>query len=108
MKALREPNRVKIVKILQHGEFCVCEIREALGVSQPTVSKHLGILETAGLVECRKVGYWAYYRLVDTPPTAYAASLLGNLRHWLDDDTELAEMVARLPAIRSRNLCKKE
>lgn len=33
MKALRDPNRVKIVKMLQHGELCVCEVQVALGVS---------------------------------------------------------------------------
>jgi DNA-binding transcriptional ArsR family regulator len=43
MKALRDPNRVKIVKMLHHGELCVCEIQAALGVSQPTVSKHVKI-----------------------------------------------------------------
>ena len=39
MKALRDINRVKIVKILEQGELCVCEIQEVLQVSQPTVSK---------------------------------------------------------------------
>jgi len=47
MKALSDPNRVKIVKMLQHKTMCVCEMREALQVSQPTVSKSLKILEEA-------------------------------------------------------------
>ncbi len=47
MKALSDPNRVKIVKLLQHREMCVCELQAALGVSQPTVSKHLRLLEDA-------------------------------------------------------------
>ena len=45
MKALSDPNRVKIVKLLQHKMMCVCELQGALGISQPTVSKHLKILE---------------------------------------------------------------
>jgi ArsR family transcriptional regulator len=50
MKALSDPNRVKIVKMLQHKLMCVCEIQAALGISQSSVSKHLKILEEAGVV----------------------------------------------------------
>ena len=45
MKALSDPRRVKIVKMLQHKKMCVCEMREALDISQPSVSKHLKILK---------------------------------------------------------------
>ena len=48
MKALSDPNRIKIIKLLQHKRLCVCELQYALGISQPTVSKHLKILEEAG------------------------------------------------------------
>lgn len=106
MKALRDPNRVKIVKMLQHGELCVCEIQEALGVAQPTVSKHLKILETAGLLRCRKEGLWAYYRLDDGNNSPYAATVLGNLKHWLEDTPEIREMVEKLPAIQQADLCR--
>lgn len=50
MKALSDPSRVKILKMLQHKSMCVCEIKAALGVAQPMVSKHLKILEDANLV----------------------------------------------------------
>ncbi|MDJ0819926.1 MAG: metalloregulator ArsR/SmtB family transcription factor, partial [Desulfobacterales bacterium] len=50
MKALSDPNRVKIVKLLQQKEMCVCELQGALEIAQPTVSKHLKILEESGLV----------------------------------------------------------
>lgn len=106
MKALRDPNRVKIVKMLQHGELCVCEIQEALGVSQPTVSKHLKILEEAGLLNSRKEGLWVHYRLHDGSASPYAATMLGNLRHWLEGNSEISEMVKKLPGIRRANLCR--
>jgi len=48
MKALSDPNRVKIVKILQHKMMCVCEIQEALQVAQSSVSKHLRITKKMG------------------------------------------------------------
>ena len=47
MKALSDPNRVKLVKMLQKRTMCVCEVQAALGIAQPTVSKHLKILEGA-------------------------------------------------------------
>jgi len=106
MKALRDPNRVKIVKMLQRGELCVCEIQEALGVAQPTVSKHLKILETAGLLRSRKEGLWAYYRLDDGGSSPYVATVLGNLKHWLEESPEIREMVERLPDIQRADLCR--
>jgi len=50
MKALSDPNRVKIVKLLQQKIMCVCELKAALGIAQPSVSKHLKILEDAKTV----------------------------------------------------------
>jgi len=49
MKALSDSNRIKIIKLLEQKELCVCEITTALGLAQPTVSKHLKLLEDAEL-----------------------------------------------------------
>ena len=65
MKALSDPNRVKIIKLLQQKSMCVCELQAALKLAQPTVSKHLKILEEAGLVDYRKEGLWVNYFLTD-------------------------------------------
>ena len=107
MKAFADPNRVKIVKMLQHKMMCVCEIREALKISQPSVSKHLKILEDAGLVDFKKNGLWVNYYLTDGSKSPYAASLMGNLRHWLEDETEVAELIKKLPSIRREDCCKR-
>ena len=56
MKAISDPNRVKIVKLLQQKMMCVCELQGALGISQPSVSKHLKVLENAGLIQRHKEG----------------------------------------------------
>ena len=107
MKALSDPNRVKIIKMLQHKTMCVCEMREALQVAQPTVSKHLKLLEDAGLVTFRKDGTWVNYQLTDGGNSPYVASLLGNLRHWMEDDPQIADLVEKLPTIRREDICKK-
>jgi ArsR family transcriptional regulator len=108
MKALSDPNRVKLLKMLQHKVMCVCEIREALGIAQPTVSKHLRVLEEAGLVGHRKDGLWVNYFLSDGGSSPYAASLLGNLRHWLEAVPEVQEITRRLPSIRREDICKND
>jgi len=105
MKALSDPNRVKIVKMLQHKAMCVCEIQKALGISQPSVSKHLRILGEADLVDYRKDGLWVNYFLSDGGKSHYVSSLMGNLRHWLDDDPEVADLIRKLPSIRREEIC---
>jgi ArsR family transcriptional regulator, arsenate/arsenite/antimonite-responsive transcriptional repressor len=107
MKALSDPNRVKIIKMLQHKTLCVCEMREALQVSQPSVSKNLKILEDAGLVQSKKDGLWVNYHLTDGSSSPYVASLLGNLRHWLEDEKEVGDLITILPAIRREEVCRK-
>ena len=105
MKALSDPGRVKIIKMLQHKMMCVCEIQEALGLAQSTASKHLKILEEAGLIAYSKDGLWVNYRLADGARNPYVASLLGNLRHWLEEEPEIMSLVVRLPEIRRENIC---
>jgi ArsR family transcriptional regulator len=106
MKALPNPNRIKIVKMLQHRTMGVCEMREALQVSQPTVSKKLKILEDAGLVDSRKDGLWVEYHLTDGSKSPYVASLLGNLRHWLEDEGEVRKLAEKIPHIHRDDVCK--
>ena len=106
MKALSDANRVKIIKLLQQKKMCVCELRVALGIAQPTVSKHLRILEEAGLVDYQKDGLWVNYSLADGKGSPYAASILGNLRHWLNDDPVVAELVKRAPFINREDICR--
>jgi len=106
MKALSDPNRVKIVKLLQIKSMCVCELQGALNLAQPTVSKHLKILEEAGLVDYRKDGLWVNYYLADGKSSPYAANLLGNLQHWLNEDLEVAELMQKAPFINREDICR--
>ena len=106
MKALSDPNRVKIIKMLQQRFLCVCELKAALNIAQPTVSKHLKLLEDAGLVASDKDGLWVNYRLTDGSSSPYAATVLGNLRHWLNDDRQIVDLVKKLPSIRREDVCK--
>jgi len=99
MKAASDPTRIKILKMLEKRMMCVCEIQTALGVAQSTASKHLKILEDAGLVIYQKDGLWVNYLLADGSQSPYAANLLGNLRHWLNDESEIEELIQNLAQI---------
>lgn len=107
MKALSDPSRVKIMKMLQRREMCVCEIHASLEVAQSTASKHLKILEEAGLITFYKDGLWVNYTLADGSESPYAASLIGGLKHWLEDDPGIKALVERLPEIQREHICSR-
>jgi ArsR family transcriptional regulator, arsenate/arsenite/antimonite-responsive transcriptional repressor len=64
-KALSDETRLRTLKLLEHGELCVCDIVAAFDMSQPKISFHLGVLKTAGLVKDRKEGKWMHYKIDD-------------------------------------------
>jgi len=108
MKALSDPNRVKILKLLQHKSgMCVCELKSLLHIAQPTVSKHLKVLEEAGLVEYRKEGLWVNYSLVNGSSNPYAAGILRELSTWLEDQPELSDIIKRAPFVSRAQICHK-
>jgi ArsR family transcriptional regulator, arsenate/arsenite/antimonite-responsive transcriptional repressor len=84
-KALGDKNRLRIIKMLQRKPMCVCEIREVLGLAQPTVSKHLKILKEAGIVEAFQKELWTDYRL--TGDDRFAKSLLKLIEGRANEDT---------------------
>lgn len=64
-RALGDETRLRILNLLRAREMCVCEIMVALGLTQPTASHHLNLLEHAGLVKHRKEGKWVFYSITD-------------------------------------------
>ncbi len=65
-KALSDETRLRILKLLERGELCVCDIVAALDMIQPNVSFHLGVLKEAGFIKDRRQGKWIHYRLDDS------------------------------------------
>ena len=107
MKALSDPSRVKILKTLEVKEMCVCEIQALLQLAQPTVSKHLRLLEHAGLVEKQKDKLWVNYRLTAADGSGYAGKLLAEMRGWLNEDQNIMALMAKVPGVdRTLLTCK--
>jgi ArsR family transcriptional regulator, arsenate/arsenite/antimonite-responsive transcriptional repressor len=102
LKALSDPNRIRIVKMLESRELCVCEVREVIGLSTSTVSKHLSILRDAGLIEDSKDGKWVNYRLNRTPGNSFIRSQLELvLQSFSDDEQVLSDRKKLLKADRT-------
>jgi len=108
MKALSDPNRVKTIKMLQRKTMCVCEIQVALRLAQPTVSKHLRVLVEAGLVDYVKDGLWVNYFLAKGGKSPYVKGILRKLKNWLESDSEVIDIIKRLPSIERENILNLE
>lgn len=63
LRALAEHSRARVITRLAHGEHCVCDLGDALGLSPALISHHLKVLREAGLIRERHGGRWVYYSL---------------------------------------------
>lgn len=107
-KTVADPSRVRILKLLEGGELCVCQITTVLDLAPATISKHLAVLKTAGLLQQRRDGKWVYYRLADRELNPYARAFLGLVAGFLADDptvTEDRRLLAMVNAVPLPVLC---
>jgi ArsR family transcriptional regulator, arsenate/arsenite/antimonite-responsive transcriptional repressor len=77
-RALGDPGRLRLLSVIAaqpEAEACVCHLTEPVGLSQPTVSRHLKVLKDAGLLEREKRGTWVYYRIAAERLEAVRAAL---------------------------------
>src|SRR5690349_23735505 len=81
-RALGDETRLRIVSLLAHGELCVCHLETALKLSQPNISRHLGVLKHAGIVESRRDGNWVHYRLAKPLDEGARRQLAALVRHF--------------------------
>ena len=105
-KALSDPNRVRILKMLELRPLCVCELTQALNLATSTVSKHLSLLREADLILDKKDGKWVYYYLNDTVPHPYGEVILPALQTWLEKDANVQVDRAQVLATCREEACK--
>jgi len=84
-KALSDETRLRVLKLLEHGELCVCDIVAALDTSQPRISFHLTALREAGLIRDRRQGKWTHYSVDDDD--MFRRFLLLSVFERMDDRT---------------------
>ena len=85
-KSLSDPNRLRILKMLQTKFLCVCEITEVLQLATSTVSKHLSILKDSGFIIEVKDGKWVNYQINPRPSDPRISSILSTLDFWISDE----------------------
>ena len=98
-KALSDPNRVRILLSLRRGELCVCQITELLNLATSTISKHLSILNKAGLNLSRKTERWGYYRLTVKAASVVVREALDWVSKSLGESDEATADAAKLKRI---------
>ncbi len=76
MKALSDETRLRILNLLLERECCVCEVMQALGISQTRASRNLGILQGAGFLKARREGLWMLYSVDKEGIQQYPAALV--------------------------------
>ncbi len=104
-KALSDPNRIRIMKMLMERELCMCEIREVLNLSNSTVSKHLTILRDTGLLRDSKEGKWVNFRINDNLDTRLQRSVINLLRNAFDDDEVIQADAKKMRRVDRNKIC---
>ena len=96
-KSLSDETKLRILKILQErDELCVCEIMQALNISQSRASRNLGILKDAGFVTDRRDGLWVYYSISKEKINEYHQAMNELMGNWLNDKDIIKEDRKRL------------
>ena len=86
MKALSDETRLRIFNVLLERECCVCEVMQALDISQTRASRNLGILHEAGFLNMRKESLWSLYSVDQDGMKEYYSSLVEAVRKSLEND----------------------
>jgi ArsR family transcriptional regulator len=104
-KALSDKTRVRVLKMLQQKTMCVCEVQAVLGVAQSTTSKHLQILEDAGLIKRTKEGLWVNYDIDEDSRNPFAGEIINDLVGMLNDDPEVKADIEKAKRASRFELC---
>jgi ArsR family transcriptional regulator len=99
-----DPNRLRILKMLEVKPMCVCEVTACLGIAQSSVSRHLGLLRAAGLVVGRKQGLWVDYSLA-VRVGGVVSAVLAVLRRWDGDDPQIRADREKAARLDRRQIC---
>ncbi len=104
VKALSDHGRLRILKLLEHRELCVCEITELIGLATSTISAHLNLLRNAGLIRDEKEGRWINYRLAGMADP-FIADLWRIISQRLEHDPIIAEDRKKAETVDRLQIC---
>jgi ArsR family transcriptional regulator len=96
--ALADKTRLRLLNLMREDEICVCFFTEALGESQPKISRHLAYLRNSGIVSARREGKWMNYK-IEMPENPFAAKLLQDTLEWLEAQDNMREDYRKLERV---------
>jgi ArsR family transcriptional regulator, arsenate/arsenite/antimonite-responsive transcriptional repressor len=99
-KAISNPVRARILKLLEAGELCVCDIILTLGFKQSTISKHINILKNAGLVSDRRDGTWIFYSLSKENINGCNLIIINMMKKCLNEDLNIKKDTDKLKSVK--------
>jgi ArsR family transcriptional regulator, arsenate/arsenite/antimonite-responsive transcriptional repressor len=103
-RAFSDPIRLRILRLVQPGELCVCDLVAILKLPQPTISRHLAYLRRAGLVRVREERSWNFYALAPAR-SPFHKTLIECLGSCFRDVPKMATDATRARALRKRGGC---
>jgi ArsR family transcriptional regulator, arsenate/arsenite/antimonite-responsive transcriptional repressor len=106
-KSLSDPNRLRILKMLQTKSLCVCEITDILQLATSTVSKHLSILKAVGFIIEEKDGKWVNYSINPRPFDPRISSILSTLDFWISDENAIIADRTKVQKVNRVELCSR-
>jgi len=105
LKALADKNRIRILKLLENKKMCVCELACILGITQPSISRHLKKLKSADLIKAEQDGFWTNYML-NKPANIYGAKLNKLIKESLNDDIFIRQDLIKSGKVKREHVCK--
>lgn len=102
-KAIGDESRARALLALREGELCLCQIIDLLKLSPSTVSKHMDVLQQAGLVERRKGGRWHYFRLANHQATPAVRRAIKWVLESLQDEPVVIGDAEKLCCVRQKD-----
>ena len=106
IKALSDPNRLRILKMLEYKPLCVCEITNVLDLATSTTSKHLSILKETNLIFEQKENKWVNYHLNRATQQKYVQEILPLIRKWVNEDDIISQDKEKVAVVNRLELCK--
>ena len=106
LKALGEPTRLKIVKLVADQELCVCELVAVLDMSQPRVSQHLKVLKKAGIVRERKDRQRSFFSLNEEFKGGQIGALVSFMNAEISNLTDFSSEVARMAELERNEMVR--
>lgn len=108
LKAVSDKNRMRIIKMLEKKNMCVCELVAVLKIKQPSVSKHLSILRNVGIIQDERNGQWIDYSLCTEKVNKYSPIIQSMIKDCLNDDPIIKSDLQKIKTLLRQDLCKKQ